>query len=69
MVVLFRSGRLSRRRYRPQRRYGQLTQLVECHLDVVKVGGSSPSLPTGAANDQQLRINNAGLLLYIKEML
>ena len=25
---------------------GQLTQLVECHLDVVKVGGSSPSLPT-----------------------
>ena len=27
---------------------GQLTQLVECHLDVVKVGGSSPSLPTNA---------------------
>lgn len=26
--------------------HGQLTQLVECHLDVVKVGGSSPSLPT-----------------------
>lgn len=26
--------------------HGRLTQLVECHLDVVKVGGSSPSSPT-----------------------
>ncbi len=26
--------------------FGQLTQLVECHFDVVKVRGSSPLLPT-----------------------
>lgn len=28
------------------KKIGQLTQLVECHLDVVKVTGSSPVLPT-----------------------
>ena len=42
---------------------GQLTQLVECHLDVVKVGGSSPSLPTGASVIKNSAAN-AGFLIY-----
>lgn len=44
--------------------YGRITQLGECHLDKVKVAGSSPVLPTIARNWISFFKRRSGFFFY-----